>query len=861
VHNRLPIILIILLLIPFISVVPNYVNANNSFREVLNVYSYGTVSLFDLKIYDHPIIVKNINSTLNFIPDNTSFTIAYYNIPSWESNYNYLLSGVEFSETPLKEIPYTHMSISLNVSSINKNIKNSFDSIFRTYFFKNGSRLIGYTDYSIFKKFINTIISSSKYTRFLSWIDPQNFSPKNDIFVIKILKNETDIVFNIIYLKDYRVKFFYWTLGKFINFKSTAPKIGYNYTSILNIFFKDVFIENIPKNYTKINIDNANKLFIYRFDIKSGVEFKDVRFKIRYETPLILIERVFNSTDFINGAYIEVRLNIINLMQYPISNFTVKESPWWGSGIKFVSGETEKIYSKLEPNIMYTFSYVVKIDASNKSIIFIRPAIGILKSATSLTQYIYSNTNIIYINYKNAPFIEAIIKHIDTRYIEIGKSIKYTAEISNKGKSSVDSVIFGEYVIGRLNPGDVRKIELSSSHSIEGSLNTSIGIKALYKYNGFEYSLYTQRITTSLYPRVFNRPWLSIRYNYKNVAQNNLNISIWISNEGLYNVKDLMVKVNLFNSTYIEGNFSKTNLVYENNLLMVNHTIDIYGVFKYNKPIITRYPVIIIKSPSLVSRYISGFKYFSNAINISRTLPKSPYLINYNYTFEINVTNYGDAYLYNLSITITQPKFNLTSTNMSTPIVEPYQNKSFSIGFISHEVGNFSISDIKFSYWYLGSYTESTIEGGNFSFYKGLWLSIKVPKSVEEGSKFNMTISVASDIYKLIKNVNISITLPSGLEFADGSIVKNLSINLTSNLKEFNLVAKALKPGKYQVKSYSASYLFNGLKAKYVPSPSEYVSISVRENVIIRYWVYFIPMLIIGIAYGLWLRKSLYKKG
>jgi len=860
VHNRLPIVLIILLLIPFISVVPNYVNANNSFREVLNVYSYGTVSLFDLKIYDHPIILKNINSTLNFMPDNTSFTIAYYNIPSWESNYNYLLSDVEFFKTPIKEIPYTHMSISLNVSSINKNIKNSFDSIFRTYFFKNGSRLIGYTDYSIFKNFISTIIPSSKYTRFLSWINPQNFSPKNDIFIIKILKNETDTVFNIIYLKDYRVKFFYWTLGKFINFKSTAPKIGYNYTSILNIFFKDVFVESAPKNYTKITTDNVNRLFVYRFDIKSGEKFKDIQFKIRYETPLILIERVFNSTDFINGAYIGVRLNIINLMQYPVSNLTVKEFPWWGNGIRFISGETEKTYSKLEPNIMYTFSYIVKIDTSNKSIVFVRPAIGILKSTTGLTQYIYSNTNIIYINYVDAPFIEAVIKHIDTRYMEVGKRIKYTAEISNKGKSSVDSVVFGEYVIGRLNPGDIRKIELSLSPLIEGSLNTSLGVKALYKYNGFEYSLYTQNITTLLYPRVFNRPWLSIRYNYRHVDQDNINVSIWISNEGLYNVKDLMVKANPFNSTYVEGNFSKTKLIYENNLLMVNHTINIYGVFRYNKPIITRYPAIIIKSPSLVSRYFSGFKYFSNAINISRILPKSPYLVNHNYTFEINLANYGEAYLYNLSITITQPKFNLTSTNMSIPIVEPHQNKSFNIGFISHEVGNFSISSIKFSYLYLGSYIESTIEGGNFSFYRGLWLSIKVPRLVEEGSKFNITISVASDMYRLIKNVTISMTLPKGLEFTDGSIIKNLSINLTSNLKEFNLAVKALRPGKYQIKSYNASYLFNGLKAKYTPSPSEYVSISVRENVIIRYWIYFVPMLIIGIAYGLWLRKSLYKK-
>jgi len=848
-------ILIVAVFISSIFLVNTSIHAasKNDFKEYMDIWNYGTASLIQVKIVDHPSIINKTQELFDFIPSDVDYSITYFNVPNWASHYNYLLSGVIFSNITWKNIPWTHMEIRLN-NVISSELKEDLDEVFKTYFIYNGSSmLIGYLDYSMFKKILNKIISLPDYTRFLLWMDPQKLT-SDDIFSISISREGGSMSLIITVLKDNGVKYFYWSLDKFMEFREEAPKLKYSYTSFLTIYFKDVFVESAPKNISGV-LNNTSELYIYKFNIASGAKFKNPKFKIIYESPVVLLTRSFNSTSFTKDSIIKVRVDIRNLMPYPLHNITVREYEWFGEYAELVRGSVSKTIDELKSNSVDTLVYEARIKTDKVMSLYIGPAEAILNSATGLKRIFYSNTNVIYLNTEDSPFIYATLDEVKSSY-DVGGKLKYSAVIKNIGDSPVDSVVFGEYIIGSLKPGEERRIEDSISLSKIGSRYFELLLNASYMFNGTEYKVATQDLRIFLYPRKLYYPYLDVQFKY-GLKGNELNLTVVLSNKGLFDVEDVNVVIlNLYGSSIVEGDLKDLSKTID--LILVNQSKTLSTVLRYPNNTISAYPHVIVTSRNLISPIYSQFRYFYNTINISEDVYSGPYIINYNYTLTIRFLNTGDTDVYNLTISSLGGDLSLSPERFNYTLVSPYEAKSINFTFSSEEAGNFTLPDIRYTYWYLGSVHEGSFSGVDVKFYRGIWINYEVPAEVSEGDSFALTIRIESDSYKYINHSMLSIYLPDGLEFSSGSNIleKKLVLNGSKNEVEFRV--RAVKPGEYELRDIKINYVFNGIELSHTLPETKIPVIKVRENVLMRYWIYFIPMLILALVYVYLIRKRIY---
>jgi len=269
-------------------------------------------------------------------------------------------------------------------------------------------------------------------------------------------------------------------------------------------------------------------------------------------------------------------------------------------------------------------------------------------------------------------------------------------------------------------------------------------------------------------------------------------------------------------------------------------------------------PQIVVYSPDLVSNISSKMDYYYNSVAVSYDLPPSPYLVDENYTFYVKIENEGPAKLYNISISLSNSELTIKPSTANYSVIMSSSSKSFNFTFFSEEVGNFSFPSLEYTYWYLGSIRKGTLVLGNASFYKGVWAEYKVPTSIEEGNSFNITLDVYSDASQYVSDVTIDIVLPQGLSFKDGSIEKTVSVNLASGKNKLELEVYASSPGEYQLISTTIKYRFNG-RALVFNMPKDLLpKVVIKENVLWRYWIYFIPMLLIALIFALYMRKKLY---
>ena len=830
-----------------------YVASKNDFKEYMDIWNYGTASLIQVKVVDHPSIIKKTKELFNFIPNDADYNIIYFNVPNWASHYNYLLSGVIFSNTSWKSIPWTHIEIRLN-TLVSSELKEKFDEVFKTYFIYNGSSmLIGYLDYSMFKKILNKIISLPDYTRFLLWMDPQKLTT-DDIFSISISKEGDSINLIITVLKDNGVKYFYWSLDKFMEFKEEAPKLKYNYTSFLTIYFKDVFIESAPKNISGV-LNNTSELYIYKFNIAGGAKFKNPKFKIIYESPVVLLTRSFNSTSFTKDSIIKVRIDIRNLMPYPLHNITVREYEWFGDYAELVKGSTSKMIDELKSGSVDTLIYEVRIKTDEVMSLYIGPAEAILNSSTGLMRVFYSNTNVIYLNTEHSPLIYATLDEVKSSY-DVGGKLRYSAVIKNVGDSPVESVVFGEYIIGSLKPGEERRIDDSISLSKIGSRYFELLLNASYTFNGTEYKVSSQELEIFLYPRKLYYPYIDIQFKY-GLKGNELNLTIVLSNKGLFDVEGVNVTIlNLYDSSVVEGDLK--NLSKTIDLILVNQSKTLSTILRYPNNTISAYPYVVVTSRNLISPMYSQFRYFYNTINVSEGIFNGPYIINCNYTLTIRFVNTGDANVYNFTISSLGGDLSLSPERFNYTLVSPHEAKLINFTFFSEEVGNFTLPDIKYTYWYLGSTHEGSFSGVAVKFYRGIWINYEVPSEVSEGDSFTLTLRIESDSYEYINYSMLSIYLPDGLEFSSGSNILEKEFVLNGSKNEIEFRVRAIKPGEYELRDIKIHYVFNGIELSYTLPETKIPEIKVRENVLMRYWIYFIPMLILALIYVYLMRKRIY---
>lgn len=830
-------------------------NNVNVLNEELNIYSYGTVTLIELEVHNHPSMIEKFNDLFGFI-ENKSISITYYNVPKWSSRFNYLLSGVIFNDTILTKVPTQGLYIDLINTSPTDQVIGEFNDIFKTYFFKDENILVGYTDYGMFLSIYNKIISLPQYTRFLSWLDPTSFSPDQDVFMISFIRDENGLTMRVFVIKDLVAKYFYWSLDKFLKYRPNVPNIGYNYTSTLTIYFKDVFIEKKPSNITVVKEDNNNQLYIYRITARNNEEFINPKFKIRYETPILLLQRTFNSSIFLKDNTIQVELNVKNIMPYPVHNINITEATWWNDVGVLKEGNTTFLIKDLKAESEYKVVYRIKIETDEQLAVKIPPAKLILESATGYREIIYSNTNIIYLNYDEPPLISASVIDVNARDLSIGRTVKFVTEISNLGNATVHSVVLGEYIIGDLKPWEKRRVEEKRTITTIGGNMIEIGLNASYMYQDNEYNLSSQYLPVKLYPREYNRPWVDLTYD-RVTNSSCVNATIGIKNKGLFNIKDLHIKVYPYKGEYVKGDLS-SDLTYYVDTLNVNESIKLSFLLTYPNNTVSLMPQIVVYSPDLISSISSKIDYYYNSVTTSYDLPHSPYLVNENYTFYVKIENGGPAKLYNISISFSNPEITVNPLTANYSVIIPSSSKSFNFTFFSEEVGNFSLPTLEYTYWYLGSKREGTLVLGNASFYKGVWAEYKVPDSVEEGNSFNIILNVYSDASQYITDVTIDIVLPQGLSFEDGSVEKSVSLNLATGKNKLELEVYASNPGEYQLISTTIKYRFNGRVSVFNMPEDLLPKVVIKENLLWRYWIYFIPMLLVALIFALYMRKKLY---
>jgi len=217
------------------------------------------------------------------------------------------------------------------------------------------------------------------------------------------------------------------------------------------------------------------------------------------------------------------------------------------------------------------------------------------------------------------------------------------------------------------------------------------------------------------------------------------------------------------------------------------------------------------------------------------------------YRTTIVLENMGNLTVYNVSIkapVTSNIKVNISSSSLAIFKGKSSEEIPVCIKFI--KPGNIMFN---FSATYIFGGFKHTISSNviNISVHKGLSAKI-TPLYVRtiEGSVININLSIARDIY-VIREILLQWSIPKGLKFENDSlyIEKTIAFN-NSRVINLNIKIKCIDPSQYIVNPPSIYFLYNGNRYSYtiIGGHLSEIRIYVYENLIKRYWIYFIPILI-----------------
>ncbi len=863
------IVILVILLLGLFSYIsrPGAVYAQGSVNESVKIFVGYDSLLIRLGLRNSADLYNSLSSLLGgFGGGLKSFKLSFIKNSDWKNTYNYFLDGLWYNGTGLLYVPgskallvLTPSSTSMDVDAVAKDFSNRLMLAFMRYQVDNGSYiyLSPYSDI-VYKSKLLGFIDNLGYA-VAKWT-PVTRMTDFDYYNITLLADVDNGV------ADLFISFINRNPGGFKNLLGQIDWEPYpNDTNTVDftIYSRYIMLSKIPSIYNVSLSDSKTRFMIISGSTSPGSKLNPLDIELRLDYPLIVVTRDFNSTDFSAGGVYEVYLKIENVGKVSVGKVVVKEYPWWDQpGVSLVSGVVEGNVTDLKGGQSRIIKYVVRIENLSQDI-YIGSAKAIVKLSNNQSLTYFSQTQYIH---SNGGFID-LTMDIPNAKAELGKPFNYKLVVKNRGSVSVDNLIVGEYVIGSLAPGEERIVE--SSVNVESPLDIILPVfgKATYMIGSMNFNITSPETYVAYTPNKIY--WPSVKLDEQHYINNSLlNVTVSIENAGLVDATDVSVKANLesiiSDIKYSGGDYSlnDSSIIVHGFALGVGAKKSFSAIFNVtsSKPFL--YPIFVVNvmTPSYSYSIETGVDiYYNNSVIVKLSSSGGKMITKFPYYINVSLSNNGDYSIFNYTVSADSfsEALNVTYAGNNVSIVYGGDSKTVDIVVRSTEEGNYSINGVKASFIYGGILREVVLGDFNITFVYGVRVSVHLsPADVTEGKTSRLVVRIESDCVDCIDSVNLNIVLPSGLAFKGGGTEVSEAVALSGAGFEKDYIITGLKPGEYVI-NISVDYVFNGvykvvLGRDDIPS----TKLVVRENLLVRYYIYFVVALVISLVVAYLVRRT-----
>ena len=800
-------------------------------------------------------------------------SISFIRLFDWKNSYTYFFDELWYNNTDIKYIPPTYVDMKL-YSVENHSIYNvssylhTLEKYYYLYFFKV-NKSSGYLEYiSPYQHEVsfNKVISilGKNYPAVFRWINLDKLDAYDFYNItLSIDYSSSKASFQVSY-----INFQQQGISSLLRLFSWYPVKNDTRNIYVNFYSKFAEITSYPPIYNLTVID-PNTLFIHLNAVLKGNSSKNpFDINVQYELPHLYVERTLNDTQPKEGDFIKVTVKITNTGASEVKNVHVSEPHWWdGNKILFENGVINRTYSTIPPSTSKIIEYIVKINTSKNLNIKI-PSSNVTVEVYNNSFLMYrSNENFLHLNSKS-PFLNVFIEE-ESKSVVPGEDYDYALGVTNEGNASAYNLQLGEFLIESLSPGETRKVELKTSVDNAFNLIKQISSKITYSFSNKTFELASPSYPILFKPDKIIAPSAYLYVGYNIINDTYIDTVFKISNIGIEDIPKMDLKgIILSEFKYVSGNFtynSRNNVFYINNIVLGRGSnVEYHAIFRVNTSDILLYPLVKISSTDgklTIVRYGSVDVFYNKSISLAEDIPKSPLLVGEKYNYTITLANNGEADIYNLTTTLGKlsSSINISSFNKVSYIAS---NSSSQLIFLFYglESGNISLPGVKLNFILAGKKREISVSPVSLVFAYGMKIFISPRESsMTEGKSINLKLVFQTDSPEYVHDINISIKFPKGLVLGNKERTFTKSIKTILSKYTLELDIHGVTPGKYNVSDITVTYYFKDKKidlATQYPSSLSIV-INVKENIIKRYFTYFIIGLIISIGVGVYLRKTL----
>jgi len=855
-----------------------YAQSPTEERESIYVYGGGPSVFIKAAFTDSAYLYGVVTSKTGLVSSSgvKSISLSFVRVSDWKPSFNYFLDGVWYRNTGIYEVPSTSVVLKIviengvteqDVLSIAKTLSNYFLLDFRLASVDSNTYIF-YSPYEHGTVYENVLsIIEDEPVAVFDWVSLKNFDKKdfyNVTIGLDVGRHTASFVASYIIYREKGVE----TLSDVLEWKPNE-----NDTRKINLYVLSKYarVTGYPKLFYNLSVLEESTLYVSLNGYTYGNAEEDP-FEIRYTFayPTLYIERSFNDTQLSNGDVIEVTLKVENIGEADAYNVTLSESRWWDDNqVLFLEGDVKEFFTVIPKATSRVIKYKVKVNTAEPVDVIVPQAQATASIMENVNLTYYSSSVLIHLN-RDSPFLSISIDS-KTSSVKPGDEYLYDLSVKNEGSETAEDLQLGDFLIKSLAPGESRRVELSTAVSGPWDLIKYVSAKVVYSFQNKTYSLESPSYPVLFKPDTILAPLTSIEITYKSVDNTHIEATLNVKNIGVIDIESLKIEGQLLSGLeYVSGDFevepNGTIFYIAGIALGRGSEVEYEAVFKIVSDDVFMYPLVRVEAKAVdisISRLGLIDVFFNHTIEITTDLPSSPLLIGKSYVYKIRVANLGSSDIYNILFHYTNIPEGLTMNSSDSPIgkIAGGSSLDYEISFYAERPGDVSIPPVDVDFILGGKTRYMSIPVQNVTFVYGLKATLSLTDNeILENGATSILIRFESDAPSYIDYIDVSITLPEGLEFSDGTRIYETRISLSSPTLDFTTPEiHAVTPGKYNVSNVKISYGFKGeeitLELQFDITSSNILT--VKENVLNRYFIYFIIALAVSIAIAVYIRRSL----
>ena len=628
--------------------------------------------------------------------------------------------------------------------------------------------------------------------------------------------------------------------------------------------------------------NRANFSGSYSYTVPQNVKINKLNLTI-LELPAIAVgTRILDRGALNPGDSVSVTLNVKNIANMTIQNFTVSDD-WWRSlpGIfQLTNGQSDFNISSIAPGSSASRIYVLKVNSSGNGQVLPSPRNILIPAVVGHFSYSFGGRTFTGSTGFNplqiligqvGPSVSITTSPDSTTGKPIGTVENLVVTVTNFGNGPALNLRVGNYTTPSLAQGGqtwVVKVPVQVTSLTHP--NVTRGYVVTWQTSGG----LVQNITSNLSNLVFSHKAMLLGYGrttvngtltYLSPSTANLTLNYATLNVGRTSMQSFTGEQTL-PSWLGCGKVAGANVSCSNGVLRFN-----YAFVKQGIPIRANVSYVLKQARNFVIPPAT-FNYTSNSISfvgssgafavpagiiVQKTLNPSPVIQGMQSRVALSASNQGPFSLYNLTLSTSPDSFDALllaqpPAQKYYPVIGTRNSVSFNFSvIISGQTGNRSLAPGLVQFLFAGTKFALLVPQGTALIYPPLRVTMTTsPSSPLEGNSFNVIVSVSNPAGVDVTNVQLSLPLPVGVQVVRAVNVSAGNGVLTASIDRLpamgvykaNVTLKSSAGLSFGLSGGSITFSYAGAQVK---GSLALQAVTVNEDVLSRYTL---PLLVAILA-------------